>query len=281
MRHFPPPAPRPVESEERLDEFVAWVLMRSGLKVSAYRTHPLHRRLPACLRQLKVPSTAAARELLESRPALLQVALNAFLIGVTEFFREPAVFDQLQTYLQKLAAQRRRPLRVWSAACSTGAELYSVAILLAEAGLLEQSLLLGTDCRPDAVAEARRPQFDLPQWNAAETARRSKYFEPIGQRWRPIEAVRQRTHWKVADLLAGMEAGPWDIVLWRNAAIYLKPQVAEATWRGLASTLEPSGLLVTGKAERPPRDLGLAPLGRCLYGRWPLLDAILPLDSSR
>ena len=106
------------------------------------------------------------------------------------------------------------------------------------------------------------------------SATRDKYFEPAGQQWRPVEALRRQVRWKVADLLAGVEDGPWDIILWRNAAIYLKPGAAETIWRRLASVLAPEGVLIAGKADRPPSDAGLTRAARCIYrlataGNWP------------
>jgi chemotaxis protein methyltransferase CheR len=62
-----------------------------------------------------------------------------------------------------------------------------------------------------------------------------------------------------------VEKGPWDIILWRNAAIYLKSQPAEMIWRRLLSVLAPEGVLITGKAERPPSDAGLTQAARCVY----------------
>ena len=109
--------------------------------------------------------------------------------------------------------------------------------------------------------------YDAAMLKFVRCATRDKYFEPAGQHWRPVEALRRQVHWKVADLLAGVEAGPWDIILWRNAAIYLKPGPAETIWRRLASVLAPEGVLIAGKAERPPRDAGLTHAARCIYRR--------------
>ena len=140
-----------------------------------------------------------------------------------------------------------------------------MAILLSEAGLLERSYLLGTDCRGDAIERAKLGLYDAAMLKLVRCATRDKYFEPAGQQWRPVEALRRQVHWKVADLLAGVEDGPWDIILWRNAAIYLKPCPAETIWRRLASVLAPEGVLIAGKAERPPRDAGLTHAARCIY----------------
>ena len=107
---------------------------------------------------MKARSTHAGRQLLEEKRHLLARALSSLLIGTTEFFREPpAAFDFLRARFLPKSGRRHCPLRIWSAACSTGAELYSMAIVLGEAGLLEQSCLLGTDCRGDAIASQAGP----------------------------------------------------------------------------------------------------------------------------
>jgi chemotaxis methyl-accepting protein methylase len=258
-------AAAPHTPEEQLDDFISWVLGRAGLDAAAYRPQPLERRLPACLRALKVHSPQAARQLLERKPSLITEVVSSLLIGVTEFFREPGVFDFLAAQVLPALAEGNRRLRIWSAACSTGAELYSMAILLGEAGLLERSYLLGSDCRGDAIERAALGLYDATAPKLVPSAMRSKYFERAGQHYRPVEALRRQVRWKVADLLAGVEHGPWDIILWRNAAIYLKSCPADRIWRQLVSVLAPEGALIAGKADRPPRDAGLTHATRCVY----------------
>ena len=254
----------PLPSGELAHGFLAWVFNRAGLDANLYRQGPLLRRIPACLRTLKACSTEDARKVLEKRPDLLPAAINSLLIGVTKFFRDAPVFEAMCAAVLPNLALRRRPLRIWSAACSTGEELYSVAILLAERGLLARSSLLGTDCRSEAIELARAGLYGATQLQATI---RSKYFEAAGKSWRVIGPLRRQIRWEVADLADTIDGGPWDIILWRNLAIYLNPSPAETLWNGLAEALAPGGFLIVGKAERPPSALGLAPVCRCIYRR--------------
>ncbi len=259
------PTHGPLLTAEPAAGFVAWVIDRAGLDASLYRHRPLLRRLPACLRTLQVHSAEEARELLEDRPDLLPAAVSSLLIGVTEFFRDPAVFEGVRAEVLPSLAARRRPLRVWSVGCSTGEELYSVAILLAEAGLLAHSFLLGTDCRTEAIEQARSAIYHAAAVSLLQPAICRKYIESAGNSWRLIEPLRQQVRWQVADLGEKTADGPWDIILWRNLAIYLNPGPAETLWRRLAGALASEGYLIVGKAERPPAGLGLAPVCRCVY----------------
>jgi chemotaxis protein methyltransferase CheR len=255
-----------IQEEEFEASFPRWVLGLAGLDAGAYRDQPLLRRVPACLRALKVRSQEDARHLLQTRPDLVPCAVSSLLIAVTEFFRDGPVFEALHTQILADLAELGEPLRVWSAGCSTGAELYSIAILLAKAGVLECSDLLGTDCRTDAIAQAVAASYDAAAMHSVAATTRLEYFEAAAAgTWRPIESLRRRVRWKVADLARQTEDGPWDIILWRNAAIYLNPALAARTFERLAGALAPGGLLIVGKAERPPARAGLQAAGPCIY----------------
>ncbi len=241
------------------------ILKLAGLPVDAYRTAPLQRRLSACLRTLKAGSFPTARQILAQNPELLRNVVRSLLIGVSEFFRDRDVFNALQKIIVEDFALRQKRIRVWSAGCSNGAELYSVAILLAEAGLLNRSFLVGTDCRPDAIQEAGGGIYRSCCVQQVTAPLLQKYFEAFEGQWRVAAQLRRSTQWKVRNLLANIESGPWDIILWRNVAIYLEYRPAEAIWESLAKALSPGGLLVVGKAERVPASLDLLCLSRSIY----------------
>lgn len=230
-----------------------------------YRETPLRRRTGACLRAIRADSEAVALSRMAVDPRLADVALNTLLIGVSEFFRDSMVFQALQTIVMPALDQRQRPLRILSIGCSTGAELYSVAMLLAQSELLAGSYLLGVDCRAEAVAQGRRGVFaDAALTNVAQDMR-SRYFTPVIDGWRIADDLRKQTEWCVLDATRECPAGPWDLVLCRNLVIYLQDEVAYAMFERMLRQLARGGFVVVGKAERPPTSLELTPVGRCVY----------------
>lgn len=247
------------------DSLPAFVLDACGLEPSAYRRRPLERRRHACLRAVRAGSDDAARLRLGADLDLRRTALGALLIGVSSFFRDEAVFDALAARVLPALRDRERPIRVWSAGCSTGAELYSVAILLAEAGLLHRARLLGTDCRADAIVAAREAVFGDEALAAVSAARRERFFERTRNGWRVARALRQAAGWQVADALRETPPGPWDLVLCRNLLIYLRPRAADTMLHRMTVATSDGGFLVLGRAERPPAALRLAPAARCVY----------------
>jgi chemotaxis methyl-accepting protein methylase len=299
---FPPPAPAPLPADESgpltgvdpasvgrdgglgsdAESFLAGLFAHVGLGLRHYKPETLYRRLPACLRVLRATSLAHARSVLQRQPHLAPEAVDALVIGVTSFFRDPAVFDALRRLvLPDLIAHsraRRRPLRVWSAGCSDGAELYSVAMSLSEFGGAGNRCggddygveLLGTDCRPNAVAAAAEGVYDPAAVAGVPPALLQRYFDFDGARYRVKDALRAAARWKVADVLRAADAppGPFDLVLCRNVVIYLQPSATTSVWSLLARSLRGGGgVLVAGKAERPVGLRGLRPVAPCLYRR--------------
>jgi chemotaxis protein methyltransferase CheR len=271
----PPSAGSPARAAlpEESESFLRWLFSRVGLRFGAYKAETLGRRLPACLRAVRATSTAQARSILHRNPELVWTALGALVIGVTWFFRDKSVFQALhQRVLPELLRRHRhsagaRPLRVWSAGCSDGAELYTVALLLAELGALSPGRceLLGTDCRPEALESAAAGVYGAAAVKGVPAAMLRRYFRFDGSYYRVRGELTAAVRWRRADTLAAVEPGPWDLVLCRNFAIYLQPEATVELWAQLAGVLTTGGILVLGKAERPLGVRELVSVGPCIY----------------
>jgi chemotaxis methyl-accepting protein methylase len=260
----PPPEPDPPTEKAA---FVQWLFALAGLDSRCYRAETLQRRLPSCLRALRARNPAEARDRLEEEPGLLGPALDAMLVGVTGFFRDGPVFDLLRRQVLPALGPDRRGVQAWSVGCSDGCELVSLGILLAEARRLGGSYLLGTDCRPSAVRRAKTGWYDGAALQALPDGLRSRYFLPQDDGGMVVPELRAALRWRVADVLAGPEPGVWDVILFRNAAMYLRPEAARRLWERFETHLRPGGVLVLGRAERPTGARRLAPIGPCVFLR--------------
>ena len=161
----------------------------------------------------------------------------------------------------------RRCIHVWSAGCSDCAELYSIAIMLAEEELLETSCLLGTDCRADAIENAKRGVFNGNAVKDVPPELLKKYFHRSGTTFQVCRRLRAGTRWHVANAIARPEPGYWDIILFRNAAIYLRPEPGATLFERMDLSLKPGGVLVLGKSEKPVCAKRLAFLSPCICRR--------------
>jgi len=170
-------------------------------------------------------------------------------IQETHFFRNPLQYEWVAAQLEDWARRRNR-LRVWSAGCASGAELYSLLILLHEQNLLSADWkvdLLGTDRDPDAVARARGGRFTEWELRGLSPARRSRFFEDGVFR----QELAQRLRFECADLLTDPAPVDCQLVFCRNVLIYYRPTQVEAIMATLANSLADSGILLLGYAEAP------------------------------
>ncbi len=255
--------------------FLHHVFGLAALPLPRYRVQPLARRLPACLRALKAGSLSEATRQVTRNPDALSRAIDALVIGVTSFFRDPPVFAHLESVIIPALVSRQRPLRVWSAACSDGAELYSVGMLLLKHGAAIRTLH-GTDIRLSAIDLARRACYGLHQVASIDPEMRQRFFtQPKAATFEIIPTLRALARWDVADLLQApfqrdehapdeQATAAWDLILCRNMSIYLNEPAATRLWFSLAGALRSGGYLVVGKAERPPVS-GLRRVGHCFY----------------
>jgi chemotaxis protein methyltransferase CheR len=140
-------------------------------------------------------------------------------------------------------------------------------MLLDEAGALERSSLLGIDCRQAAVTRATAGVFDEHDLATMHPELRRRYFQGGAGHCSIIPLLREKTRWQKADLLAFEPDKPFDLVLFRNVAIYLDAAHSAMAWERVASQVAPGGYVVTGKAEKPPGHLPFVKVAGCVYRR--------------
>lgn len=135
------------------------ILMRYQYDFSQYSRTSLKRRLKSCLEQYDFKSVSEIQSRLLKEPKFFSVLLNYLTVNTTSMFRDPEYYLALQKevvpYLKTYPS-----LKVWIAGCSTGEEVYSIAILLQEAGLLAKSILYATDINPANLEKAKRGVFE-------------------------------------------------------------------------------------------------------------------------
>lgn len=221
----------------------------AGVDLAAYREEHVAERVRRAIDREDASGVDELVRLLASNAAARTRFRRSIAISVSGLFRDPEQFELLEReLLPQLVADGRR-MRVWSAGCADGSELYSVATLLDRLGALERSFLLGSDLLEENLAAAARGVY-------------GSVVIP--------DHVRARARWERRDLVrGGTPPGKWRLVLCRNVAIYLAADAKHRLYDGLASSLASNGVLLLGRSERlpDPRRLGLERLGPHAYRR--------------
>lgn len=188
--------------------------------------------------------------------------------GETYFFRDSAQHALLQNRILPDLIERQkneRSLRIWSAACATGEETYSLAILLDEL-MPDQShwniCLIGTDINRNAIEKARRGIYTEWSFRGISDERRQRYFHQAKTGWKIDDTISRRVRFQTGDLVADEfpemsgEFHDMDLILCRNAFIYMPPLVVSRIANKFAETLTVGGILVTSHGELYAHHLG-------------------------
>ena len=190
-------------------------------------------------------------------PSLAEKVLEALLNNETYFFRDRAPFDLLERYALPELANRRadsRRLRIWSAGCSTGQEVYSLAMLFAQNPAQWSGWtidILGTDVSNGCIERARAgvySQFEIQR--GLSITQMIKWFEESPEGWRAIEPLRRQVRFQVQNILEPPpHPGGFDIVLCRNVLLYLSPEKKSLAFERLVAGMAEDGWFMLGAGE--------------------------------
>jgi chemotaxis protein methyltransferase CheR len=231
-----------VTAEPPLQELAAAV----GLPLGVYRPDHVRRQLERSLAREGAGSWSELLARVRGNAPARSRLRRAVAVSVTGPFRDPEQFELLERELVPELAQRFGRLRVWSAGCSDGSELVSLATVLARLGLLERSFLIGSDLLPENITAARSRVAALPA------------------------PLRTHARFEVRDLVASEKPpGRFALVVCRNLGIYLHLEAKARLHRLLVAGLSSGGILLLGRSERltRPHELGLERAGPHAYRR--------------
>ena len=243
---------------ENFDFLSRLVKSRSGLILTPDKCYMLEARLAPLLRRERLASLdALAQRLRDPRAdAIAEAVTEALTTNESSFFRDGRPFEHLRKFLPRLAAARPpgATLRVWSAACSTGQEAYSIAMTVAELGTElggRRVEILGTDIAQEVLQRARDGAFTQFEVQRGLPVRLLvKHFTQEQGRWRIAPELRAMVRFDRWNLLSELRLlGRFDLIFCRNVLIYFDPPTKSRVLASVAAQLAPDGALYLGGAE--------------------------------
>lgn len=258
--------PYPLTREEHAF-FQKQIHTRVGIVLGWNKAPMMARRMSQRLRFLGLPNFAAYRRLLEADPhtSEWQYVINAVTTNKTAFFREVHHFKLLETTLADLGRQGVRQIRLWSAACSTGEEPYSMAMTALQAlrGLKVDLKILATDIDDEILETARAGQYDADALAAIpKFARRYIQMSADGG-FEVCPEIRDLVTFKMHNLVSDIwpMTGPYAFIFCRNVLIYFDRQDQSRVLGRMVGLLDKTGHLCLGHAESLPPELRSLPRG--------------------
>jgi len=268
------PEPPTPASREVISEVVAYLKMEDGVDFSHYRTATIVRRMSRRLSLGNWPSTAEYLRELSRNPEERQALRNDLLIGVTSYFRDMPAWKVLGEKVLRPLIQSRvvgDPLRMWVTACSTGEEVYSLAILamdiMRQEGRFHDLKVFATDIDKRALEVAALGIYSANMVEAVTPEQLQSYFVVEGDSYRVSRKLREAAIFAEHNLTKDAAFTNMDIVTCRNAMIYMEPSLQQRVLSTLHFSLRTGGTLFLGAAE----SLGeLEPEFTAVDSRWKL-----------
>ena len=245
----------PKDDDRVFNSILNLVSTSQGADFSKYKPNTIHRRTQQRMAALRIASLAAYLTYLGEHPEEVARLSNHVLIPVTEFFRNPEVFEDLvkTVYPAMVGDKSKETLRIWVVACSSGEEVYSLAITLLEfLGARADTLriqIFGTDLNENGIAKARAGIYPDGAMKSVSTSRVAKFFTKVANGYRVNKAVRELCVFARQDVAKDPPFSSLDLISCRNFLIYVQPELQEKIISTLHYALNPSGFLLLGNAE--------------------------------
>lgn len=242
--------------EETLSHIYTILKNASGIDFTYYKRSTILRRIE---RRMLVTHTATLTEfahLLGDSAEEVNILVKEILIGVTNFFRDPAFFEKLKyNAIYKIVerAKENEPIRVWSAGCSTGEEAYSIAILfrevMEELQVTRDVKIFATDVDSRAIEQAGKGIYSENIIDDVSPDRLARFFLKQNDQYQISKEIRRMIVFATHNMFSDPPFGKLDMISCRNVMIYFQPVLRRGLFAIFHSALKNNGYLFLGKSE--------------------------------
>lgn len=184
-------------------------------------------------------------------PVLSSEFIDRITINVSEFYRNPSRWDVLRDKVIPQLAKGKSSLKIWSAACSTGEEPYSLAILLNEHFSQLTPTIIATDIDDNALAHAKQGIYSEQALKNIPKGKKSKYFTyKDNNTYKVDHALKKHIHFHKHNLLEDKYPENIDLIVCRNVLIYFTDEAKQNIYNGFSHSLVSEGILFVGSTEQ-------------------------------
>jgi chemotaxis protein methyltransferase CheR len=242
--------------EEELELLLVELADRYGYDFTNYAKASLKRRVNRLMIVDRFPSFAELFYRVKTDPLYLQRFIEEVTVNVTEMFRDPTLYKTIREKILPILSTHPF-IRIWHAGCSTGEEVYSMAILLQEANLLHKSLLYATDLNPAVIENVSKGIFPLSamkQYSENYIASGGKkdfsnYYTALYDRAAFDESLKSKMILATHNLVSDRSFNEFQLIFCRNVLIYFDRKLQDKVLRLFDDSLEKLGFLILGSKE--------------------------------
>jgi chemotaxis protein methyltransferase CheR len=248
-------------------QFISNVKRKTGIDLSLYKEAQMKRRLTSLRVKRGYNTFESFFEAMTKDQELFNEFLDRMTINVSEFFRNPSRWQVLETKIIPRLLKERGRLKCWSAACSTGEEPYSLAMLLSRFMPLHEVDITATDIDEGAIAKAKQGIYTDRSLQDAPKDLVSKYFKKEGIMFAISDEIKRLIKFKRHNMLADPFDKNYDLIICRNVMIYFTEEAKHELYHKFAASLRPGGVLFVGSTEQifQPQQYGFEPEDTFFY----------------
>lgn len=255
--------------DEDFARFIVDIKRATSIDLSQYKEGQMRRRLTTLRMKHSFQTFADYFAALTKDTRLRNEFLDRMTINVSEFWRNPNRWMVLKDkYLPQMIKESPR-LNIWSAACSTGEEPYTLAMILDSFGVLERSSLLATDLDEGVLAKAKEGVYLERSLRDVPGEYRASYFTPSEGAFQVPDKLKRAVQFQKQNLLLDSFGDRFDLIVCRNVMIYFTEEAKHLLYGKFARALKPGGLLFVGSTEQifSPAQYGLETSDTFFYRR--------------
>ncbi|EGL82860.1 MCP methyltransferase, CheR-type [Caldalkalibacillus thermarum TA2.A1] len=230
--------------------FVKQFKQKTGVDLSLYKEPQMKRRLTTLRDKKGFDSFTRFFKAMEKDPQLVNDCLDRLTINVSEFFRNPNRWRVLEQKILPRLLQEGRPLKMWSAACSTGEEPYTLVMLLDQMLPAKKFQVLATDIDEVALSKARQGIYPARAVKEVPAPYLKTYFRQLNGLYYLSDEIKNRVLFKRQNLLSDPFGTGFDLIMCRNVMIYFTDEAKDLLYQKFSKALNQGGVLFVGSTEQ-------------------------------
>ena len=236
---------------DNYEAFKKDVYALTKIDLSSYKEKQMRRRIDSLIKKNNCDSYDAYVKLLRTNQKIFEEFVNFLTINVSEFYRNPEQWDFLvNEFVPELIHKFGANLRIWSAACSTGDEPYSLVMALSRHLPLNQIKIYATDLDKQVIAKAKAGLYAEKSIAGVPEDLKKKFFTKIGPSYQISDEVKARVEFHEHNLLKDTYPTDYHLIVCRNVLIYFTEEAKDEVFRKFQKSLIRGGYLFIGSTEQ-------------------------------
>ncbi|WP_100331418.1 CheR family methyltransferase [Bacillus xiapuensis] len=231
-------------------DFVGRIKKKTGIDLSQYKEAQMKRRLKSLYEKRGFQSFSEFYDGINKDTNLMNEFLDRLTINVSEFYRNRKRWEVLEKKIFPRLLKENKRLKIWSAACSTGEEPYTIAMVLSHFLPLSQISIMATDIDGNAIYKAKRGVYSERSLAEVPDEMKSKFFSREGDYFKVTEEIKRTVTFKKQNLLSDSFDTNFDLIICRNVMIYFTEEAKDQLYHKFNSALKPGGVFFVGSTEQ-------------------------------